>query len=268
MNKEQEYFENNRALWNEKTKYHVDSEFYDMESFRTGKNSLNDIELELLGDVSGKSIIHLQCHFGQDSLSLARMGAEVLGTDISDDAISYAVQTARELDLKARFKRVDTYSIPNEIDEKFDIVFASYGVIGWLPDMKRFADVISGLLKPGGKFVFAESHPVIWMFDPYFSKIEYSYFNRNPIIETNQGSYTDNSEDVNMTEVGWNHSIADVIDSLIASGLHIDTFKEYDYSPYNCYKNLVEIEQGKWQIKGLEGKVPMVYAIEASKENR
>lgn len=265
MNTEQEYFESNRSLWNEKTKHHVVSDFYDMKGFLAGNTSLNEIELELLGDVSGKSIVHLQCHFGQDSLSLSRMGANVLGTDISDDAIAFAEKTAAELKLNARFLRADTYSVAEKVDEKFDIVYASYGVIGWLPDLKRFAETVSKLLKPGGQFIFAESHTMIWMFDYDFTKITYSYFNNGPIVETIEGTYTDRAADIKMKEIGWNHSIADLLQSLIDAGLSIEVFKEYDYSPYNCYKNSREVSKGKWQINGLEGVIPMVYSLKATK---
>lgn len=265
MNTEQDYFEVNRALWNEKTKHHVNSGFYDMESFLKGRNTLNEPELELLGDVQGKEIIHLQCHFGQDSMSLARMGAKVTGTDISDDAIAFANKTSKELNLDAEFVRVDTYSIPQEIEKQYDVVFASYGVIGWLPDMQRWADVVAQLLKPGEQLVFAEFHPVVWMYNYEFTEVAYSYFNREPIIEQLEGTYADKHADMKMKEIGWNHPLADVLQSLINAGLKIEVFKEYDYSPYNCFNNTVQITEGKWQIKGMEGKMPMMYALRAVK---
>lgn len=265
MNTEQEYFEVNRALWNEKTKHHTGSDFYDMEGFLSGKTSLKEPELELLGDVSGKSIIHLQCHFGQDSMSLARMGAKVLGTDISDDAIAFGQKTAQELNLNVSFVRADTYSVPDVVNEQFDIVFASYGVIGWLPDMKRFAAVVSKMLRPGGQFVFAEFHPVVWMYDYKFEEIAYSYFNREPIIEELDGTYADKEAEMKMKEVGWNHPLSDVMQSLIEAGLTIEVFKEYDWAAYDCFNNTVEVAEGKWQIKGKEGKMPMMYALRAVK---
>lgn len=265
MHQEQEYFEVNRALWNEKTKHHVDSEFYDMESFLDGATSLNEPELALLGDVTGKSIIHLQCHFGQDSLSLARMRAKVTGTDISDDAIAYGQKMANELALDAKFVRTDTYAIPEVIDEQFDIVFASYGVIGWLPDMERFAKVVSSLLKPGGSFIFAEFHPVVWMYDNHFNEVAFSYFNIEPIIEELEGTYADKAADIKMKEVGWNHDLSEVMQALINAGLKIESFQEYDYSPYDCFSNTVKIADKKWQIKGKEGKLPMMYTLKAAK---
>lgn len=267
MQTEQEYFEANRALWNEKTKHHTVSRFYDMDSFLAGKSSLKEPELELLGDVQGKSILHLQCHFGQDSLSLARMGANVTGTDIADDAIAYGLDLVEKLSLtNAKFVRVDTYAVPDRIKEQFDIVFATYGVIGWLPDMKRWAHVVSRMLKPGGKLVLAEFHPVVWMFDNEFTKLEYSYFNSGPIIETLHGTYANKEAEIEMQEIGWNHTLSDVIQSLSDEGIHLEVFKEYDYSPYDCFHNMVETGEDKWQIKGMEGKIPMMYTIRAVKE--
>ncbi|MCB0700111.1 MAG: class I SAM-dependent methyltransferase [Chitinophagales bacterium] len=266
MNKEQEYFEVNRALWNEKTKHHTGSEFYDMEGFLKGNTSLKEPELELLGDVKGKSILHLQCHFGQDSLSLARMGAKVTGTDISDDAIAYAQKINEDLGLDATFVRADTYSVPDAVNEQFDIVFASYGVIGWLPDMQRFADVVAKMLKPGGQFVFVEFHPVIWMYDYEFKQPTYYYFNREPIIEELQGTYTDRNVDMKMKEIGWNHDFGEVLQSLLDAGLKLERFNEFDYAPYKCFNNVVEVADGKWQIRGMEGKIPMMYSLRAAKE--
>jgi len=260
------YIEVNRKLWNDKTPAHIESDFYDMKSFLSGKSSLNDIELNLLGDVKGKRILHLQCHFGQDSLSLARMGAEVTGIDLSDEAISTAKDLAKEMGLNTTFIRSDVYSTPEELNGQFDIVFTSYGTIGWLPDLNKWADVIYRCLKPGGKLIFVEFHPMVWMFSNDFSNIQYPYFNTEAIIETNEGTYADRNADIKNTEISWNHPLSEVLQALIASNLQLSSFDEFNYSPYNCFLNTVEIEKGKYQIKGLEGKIPMVYALEALKK--
>lgn len=265
MNKEKDYLEINRALWNEKTKHHIASAFYDVEGFIAGKSSLKDPELGLLEDVRGLSILHLQCHFGQDSLSLARMGAHVVGTDIADEAIAYARKLADKIKVNAQFICSDTYSVSNLIQEKFDIVFTSYGVTGWLPDLQRWAQIISDMLKPGGRLVFVEFHPVVWMFDSHFAGIQHSYFNTGPIIETSQGTYADKDADMEMQEIGWNHSLSEVMQSLINANLQIEIFNEYDYVEYDCFSNSVEILEKKWQIKGMEGKIPLMYALKAKK---
>ena len=141
-----ELFEMNRTSWNKRVAVHMKSDFYFLEEFLNGKTSLNEIELNLLGDIRGKSILHLQCHFGQDSLSLARMGAEVTGVDLSDTAIEKAKELNTQMNLNAEFVCCNVYDLKDHLDKKFDIVFTSYGTIGWLPDLNRWADVVSHFL--------------------------------------------------------------------------------------------------------------------------
>jgi len=261
----QDYIKINQKLWDDKTPYHVNSDFYDIESFLNGRNSLNSIELELLGDVAGKSLLHLQCHFGQDTLSLARMGAQVTGIDLSSTSIHAALELAAKIQMDANFVNCDVYSVPKTINTEFDVVFTSYGTIGWLPNMQQWAQVVYDSLKPGGEFIFAEFHPIVWMFDTKFKKIDYAYFNHGEIVEEYTGTYTDFSAPIQNKAVNWNHHLSEVIDALLQTGLHITTFKEFDYSPYNCFENTIESEPGKFQIKNLQGMIPMVYALKAVK---
>jgi SAM-dependent methyltransferase len=257
------YLDINRKSWNNRTETHLKSDFYDLAGFLGGKSSLNEIELSILGDISGKSVLHLQCHFGQDSISLARMGANVIGADLSDKAIEAAKKLALETGADAEFICCDLYSLSDYLDKKFDIVFTSYGTIGWLPDLDKWAAVVAHFLKPAGKFVFAEFHPVVWMFDDDFEKVGYNYFNDGPIVETENGTYADRNAEITNTSVGWNHGMAEVINSLIKNGLQIRSFQEYDYSPYNCFRHTNEFEPGKFRITHLGNKIPMVYSIEA-----
>ena len=259
------YLKTNKASWDQAVPHHVESEFYDLKTFREGKSSLQNIDLELLGDIKGKSILHLQCHFGQDSLSLARMGAVVTGADISSAAIDAARSLAAEMDLPAKFVCSDLYELPQNLSEKFDIIYTSYGTIGWLPDLQKWANVIAHFLKPGGKFVFVEFHPVVWMFNDELDAITYSYFNRESIKDKQTGTYADQSSKKSYDFEVWNHSLADVIDNLLQAGINLTQFVEYDYSPVNCFKNTVEIEEGKWQIKELEGKLPLLYSVVGEK---
>ncbi|SIT97553.1 Methyltransferase domain-containing protein [Epilithonimonas bovis DSM 19482] len=266
MNKAKNYLEINRNSWNKKTEVHINSEFYNQDSFLKGQSFLNNIELELLGDVSGKKILHLQCHFGQDSISLSRLGADVTGVDLSDKSIETARQIAEQTQQTTQFICSDVYDLSNHLDEKFDIVFTSYGTISWLPDLDRWAKIISDFLKPGGKLVFVEFHPVVWMFDDNFEKIGYNYFNTEPIIESENGTYADKSADISQENITWNHSLSEVFTSLLNNGLEILSFNEIDYSPYNCFSNTVEFEPGKFRIKHFENKIPMVYSLVAKKK--
>lgn len=235
---EENYLEINKETWNRRTEVHVDSEFYDNESFIKGRSSLNDIELGLLGDIKGKKILHLQCHFGQDTISLSRLGAEVTGVDFSDVAIQKAEALAKKVGTNTKFICCDVYSLPDMLSEQFDIVFTSYGTIGWLPDIVKWGQVVSTFLKPNGHFVFAEFHPVVWMFDSTFKHIQYNYFNAETIIEHSEGTYTDGGAEMRNTEISWNHPLSDVINSLIGAGLEIKSMNEFDYSPYNCFQNM------------------------------
>ncbi len=260
------YKDINKKAWNCKTPIHIDSEFYDNNSFLEGRNTLQDIELEMLGDIKGKNILHLQCHFGQDSISLARMGANVTAVDLSEKAIESAIIFSKQLGVDVDFICSDIYDLPEILDKKFDIVFTSYGVIGWLPDIKEWGRLVSNYLKKDGQFVFVEFHPLVWIFDDDFQKVAYDYFDIGEIIETFTGTYADRNADVSYSTVSWNHSLSEVMSSLINGGIEIKQFKEFDYSPYACFKNTVEIEKNKFKIKHLEHSIPMLYAIEGLKK--
>jgi 2-polyprenyl-3-methyl-5-hydroxy-6-metoxy-1,4-benzoquinol methylase len=260
-----DYFELNRQNWNILAEHHVGSDFYDVKSFLEGRSSLNGIELGLLGDIKGKSVLHLQCHFGQDTISLARMGATVTGVDLSDKAIEYAEQFAAETGADARFICCNVYDLPEHLDQEFDIVFTSYGTIGWLPDLDQWASVVSRFLRQGGIFVFADFHPLVWMFDNDFKQVSYSYFNTGPIVETEKGTYADRQADITREYAGWNHGIGEVVNSLLAAGLQLTQLNEYNYSPHNCFRGMVEMELGKFTIEHLGAKIPMVYSLTALK---
>ena len=260
------YFDANKQLWNQRTAVHKDSSFYNLAGFKAGENVLTPIELNELGDVKGKTMLHLQCHFGMDSLNWARLGAVVTGVDLSDEAIKEAMQLTEESGLEAKFICCNVYDLKDHLNEKFDIVFTSYGTIGWLPDLNKWAEIISCYLKPGGIFYMADFHPVLWMFDDEFTHFQYSYENSEVIITESEGTYTDRDADITGKEYGWNHSISEILNALITNGLQIGHFNEFMYSPYACFRNTVEFEKGKWHIKGLEGKIPMVYSLKAVKQ--
>jgi SAM-dependent methyltransferase len=260
-----QYFEANRSLWNQRTAVHKDSAFYDLAGFKAGANVLTPIELNEIGDVYGRSLLHLQCHFGMDTMSFSRMGAKCTGVDLSDDAIKLAREINDELKLDAKFVCCNVYETSEFVKEQFDIVFTSYGTIGWLPDLDPWAKMIVERLKPGGLFYIAEFHPVIWMFDDDFTHIKYYYDNKELIVMEDQPTYTGDENEIQGKEYSWNHSISEVLNALINAGLKIEFFNEHTYSPYSNFKNSVETETGKWHIKGMEGKIPMVYSLKAVK---
>jgi len=146
------YFNANKKLWNKRTSIHSKSKFYELKEFKLGKSSLNFVELEALGDVKDKSLLHLQCHFGMDTLSWSRLGAKATGVDFSDKSINLAKELNEELNLDAEFICSNIYDLKENLNKKFDIIFASYGVIGWLPDLNKWAEIINCFLKPKGFF--------------------------------------------------------------------------------------------------------------------
>ena len=259
------YFDDNRDSWNKRTVVHFDSDFYNNDDFVKNKSSLNEIELSEIGDVKGKSILHLQCHFGQDTLSFNNLGAEVVGVDLSDVAIDHANKLKDLTGLEGEFIQSNVYDLKDNLDRKFDIVFTSYGTIGWLPDLDKWADIVTHFLKPGGKFYIAEFHPVIWMFDEKFEKIEYPYLEGDVITEIQDRSYTDSKEKIDIKDHSWNHGLSKVVNALINKGLKIEFLNEHNYSPYDIFNDGVEVSEGKFMVKGNENMLPLVYSILATK---
>ena len=228
----EKYFTANKEGWNKKTAIHKTSSFYDLEKFKKGETSLNKIELEELGNVNGKKLLHLQCHFGMDTLSWAREGATVTGIDISDEAINLAKDLATELSIPATFICCNVYYASTFVTENFYI---------------------------------ADSHPTLWMYDNAMEKIEYSYFN-DEVIETIQtGTYADRDAAIEYKEYGWNHPFSEILESLISEGLQIEFLHEFSYSPYNCFNNVEQGADGMWRFKGRGNKFPMLYSIKAVK---
>lgn len=265
MNTENNYFEINKATWNEKVKIHSKSEMYDLEAFKKGKNSLMPYELNALGDVNGKSLLHLQCHFGQDTLSWSRLGAQCVGVDLSDEGIKLAQTLNNELQLEAEFVCCNVLETSKHINKTFDIVFTSYGVIGWLPNLKPWGQMIAECLKPGGIFYMVEFHPIVWMFDYLEGKpiMKYGYMQDEAIYEEYEGTYADNNSKMVSKEYGWNHGLSQVINALTEAGLQIDYLNEYDESPYNVLPDLVETDSGMFVTK--DKLYPLIFEVKARK---
>lgn len=266
-----DYLSLNHDQWNQRTLAHLTSEFYDVAGWLAGTDSLKAPELALLpADLTGLKILHLQCHFGQDTLSLARRGAIVTGVDLSTEAIKAANELAEKAGLagQSRFINCDLYSLPEHLveTESFDLVFTTYGTITWLPDLDRWAGLVARYLKPGGQFVFAEFHNMAYLWNEDRTAIKYPYFNPEPIVEPITKSYTDGSEAVSGTEVNWDHTVSSVVNALLGAGLTLRGFHEYDYSPYNCFADMVPTGQpGHWHLRQMPGLIPLVYTLDLVK---
>lgn len=184
---------------------------------------------------------------------------------MSDKSIEKAKELNKICNQNARFINSDVYDINSNINEKFDICFTTYGVIGWLPDLDKWAKVISNNLKENGRLIFVEFHPFIWMFDNDFEYFQYNYFNKEVIIESEEGSYASRDDKQQISSYGWNHSLSEVISSLLNNGLEIQNIEEYDYSPYNIFPDMIEVEKNRYRIKKFGDKFPLIYSIVAKK---
>ena len=261
----EDYYKINKEAWNARTKIQLHSSFYDLNKFKREVKSVPDLDLSLLGDVRGKSILHLQCHFGMDTLSLSKFGANVVGVDFSEEAIQRAKSLNEELGLNAQFCCCNIYDAPTMLKgQQFDIVYTSYGVVNWLPDLIQWGQVISQMLKDGGKFVIVEFHPVLWMFDENFSQVRYAYSRKEPYI-VEESTYTDSENDNRQKTVTWNHGLAVVLNGLLNNDLQIQSFGEYDYSPFNLFGNMVAEKNGTFKIAGKNGEIPLLFSVVAVK---
>ncbi len=256
----------NRQLWDQWSRIHIDSEFYDLPSFLAGASTLNELETDELGMLDGLSVLHLQCHLGMDSISLARKGAEVTAVDFSEVAIKKARELASRLDIKVNFILSDIYDLKGLINKNFDLVYTSYGVISWLPDLNKWATLISWFLKPGGIFYMAEFHPLLWMLDEQFKKIKYPYDSAGTsLVFRNVPSYAEPGIPLKNREINWHHGVGSIINSLIMAGLQIDFLHEHFYSPYPVFPEAVALSQSRWVHQKLKQNIPYVFSIRAKK---
>ncbi|WP_163130821.1 class I SAM-dependent methyltransferase [Agarivorans sp. Alg241-V36] len=254
-----DYLALNKTAWDKRTELHVDSDFYDVDGFLAGNSSLKSIERDLMGDVNGKKLLHLQCHFGLDSLSWARLGAKVTAVDLSSQAIKRANELAEKTGLSAEFICKDVYGYAEQSQAIHDWVFVSYGALCWLPDINRWAQVVAANLKAGGKLCLAEFHPIHDLLSGY------GYFHREEADLDEEGTYTENDDGDESPMLTWGHPISDVVNALIQAGLKIELLKEYDYSPYNCFEDLKERAKDEFVKEHEHYESPLVYAIVASK---
>jgi SAM-dependent methyltransferase len=264
-----EYMKSNQELWNAWTELHEKSSFYDIEGFRAGRSTLRGVEKEELGDVAGKSLLHLQCHFGLDTLSWARLGAVVTGVDFSEKSIALARLLSSDLGIPANFVHSNVYDLPETLSGQFDIVVTSYGVLWWLPDLTRWAQVISHFLKPRGTFLVVESHPMAMVFEADHAselKVAHPYFPApEPLKLDVKGSYASDS-DYRGVEYGWPHTMGELVNSLIASGLKIESLYEFPFLAWRMFPFMEQSEDGWWRLPGQVVEIPLMFSLRAVKE--
>ena len=251
-----DYFTVNRANWDKRVSLHTESptSVYDLAAFRRTRNCLDVITRAELGEVRGLKVLHLQCHFGMDTLSLAQLGAEVTGVDFSPKAIAKARALSAELNLPARFIESDVYGLPEVLDEQFDLVFTTWGVLTWLPDMARWAETVRRMLRPGGRLFLLETHPTLYLMDFDKHTMSFDYFTRaEPYYEEHAGSYANTDSPELIQEYFWQHGLAEILQPLLDRQLQMRRFAEFDFLPYDCFPNLRERAPGEYVYEPVAG---------------
>jgi SAM-dependent methyltransferase len=265
----------NRRLWDARTPVHVASSFYDVDGFRAGRTSLHDIELTEVGPVDGRSLLHLQCHFGLDTLSWARLGAAVTGVDFSSVAVAEARRLAAELSIDARFEESDVYQLASPSSPlagaTFDIVFTSYGAITWLPDIRRWAEIVASLVAPGGVFHMAEIHPAAATLsdEPGIEDLRIGYPYRTPagapLRFEEEGTYADFDATIKLPEYCWQHGLGDLVTALVDAGLVLDFLHEHDRTVYQQLPFLEQDDDGWWRLPADQPSFPLLFSLRARK---
>ncbi len=268
-----EYTKANLDLWNELTQFTSNSASYDMPGFKVGKSTLKSIELNELGDVSGKSILHLQCHFGMDTISFARLGASVTGVDFSEKAITLARSLSEELKIPARFILSDVYDLPGKLNDQFDVVFSSYGFLCWLRDVPEWARIVARFLKPGGFLYIVESHPFTHVFENERTttdlKVSFDYFPRTvPTRWEPDGCYADKDANITHPSFEWTHSMSEIVNALIAAGLTIEFLHEFPYMVEDQFPFMERGADGWWRLPGNKQTIPLTFSVKAVKLSR
>jgi ubiquinone/menaquinone biosynthesis C-methylase UbiE len=269
-----EFLEANRELWDAWTGINAASEFYDVSSFKTGQDGIRlaDYERAEIGPIEGRTLLHLQCHFGLDTLSWARLGARVTGADFSPAGIAAARALADELAIPATFIESNIYQLPEVLDGQFDVVYTSRGVLGWLPDIAGWARVAARYVKPGGFLYVTEVHPVAQVFEsegvkPGELKLAYPYWSHQaPLSFAVKGSYADPSAPTDgLVEHGWDHSLGEIVSSVIEAGLRLEFLHEFDFVEWPV-EFLVRGEDGRYRLPaGSKGELPLFFSLKASR---
>jgi 2-polyprenyl-3-methyl-5-hydroxy-6-metoxy-1,4-benzoquinol methylase len=260
----EDYLQINQANWNARVPIHLASDYYDVAGFKAGGSALRPFELAEVGDVAGRRLAHLQCHLGLDTLSWARLGAEVTGLDFSDAAVQQARSIAAECGIPARFVTADVHDAPRALGETYDIVYTGIGALVWLPDLTRWAETVAALLNPGGFLYLAEFHPFTNMLDDDTgTHITRDYFDRTPQVWEYPHTYTGSYILEHQTSVQFDHGMGDVVTAVAAAGLRVDFLHEHDHTLFRRFADLVEAD-GAYRRPAGAPRIPLMYSLRAS----
>lgn len=268
----------NRANWSDRVAVHWEPDGYDAPGFIADPDRLSRIvefDATYLGEVAGRSLLHLQCHFGMDTLSWARLGASVTGIDFSEAAIAAAQRLSAESGTPGRFVVSELYDTPEVLaGERFDIVYTGVGAINWLPDIAAWGRVVAAMLRPGGTFYMREGHPVAWSLrfpleDPEDETliIETPYFEvAEPLAWDEESTYSGSGTIEHTRTYEWNHGIGEIITALLDAGLTIDLFEEHRFMDWQNQHHMTEGDDGRWRLPGHQRDlVPLMYSLRAGR---
>jgi len=261
------FLEANRRCWDELVPLNAASREYDLEGFKRGRVRISPLERKELGSVRGKSLLHLQCHFGIDTMCWSRLGARTTGVDFSPVAISLARGLAKELDINARFVLSDVYGLPRVLRGRFDFIYTSIGVLCWLPSLPRWGRVIAHFLERGGVFYLLESHPFahIYASEPKRKAFEFEipYFHQEKPERFVPGwSHAPLRE---RAQYNWQHSVSDVLNALADAGLRIEFVHEFPYAAWKMFPFMRQGRDGWWRLTKGHGYIPLMMSVRASK---
>lgn len=260
----------NRANWDDRTAIHLRSRFYDVEGWLRDERGPPRREREALGDVSGLRLLHLQCHFGLDTLAWARAGAQVTGLDFSSSAIDAARDIAQRAGLadRATFVCADVHDAVEILGHAtFDVVYVSLGALSWLPSVDRWAEQVGALVCPGGRFYLHDGHPIAWALADDVLALEHTYFEQaEPHVDDSDETYTDSDETVtNRRHYEWNHGIGETVTALIRHGLELVWLVEHDWTVWRRFPWLVPDRAGHWTTPAGMPRVPLTFSLLATR---
>ncbi len=265
------FFATNRANWNERVGIHLNDQrgIYRLAELRDGADVLGPIESRELGSIAGKRVLHLQCHFGVDTICLARRGATVTGVDFAQAAVIAARALAAELGVSTSFVEGNVYDAPTLVGDAFDAVYTSWGTIGWLPDIGRWAKAVAACLKEGGFLYMADGHPTLYQLEERAGRLEVTYDWRTPadtpIAETLSQSYAGDGRTIeNVLTYGWNHPVSDILGALGDAGLRVEYFHEHEMIPWQAFASMRREGAMFVQAEG-QPRVPLAFSLRATK---
>jgi SAM-dependent methyltransferase len=271
-----EYAQINRANWDERAAAHAASSYYELSEFVENPSFLSRVirfDRPRLGDIRGVRGVHLQCHIGTDTISLARLGAEMTGLDFSPAALAEARELSARSGTPVEFVESELYDAPKKLGaEAFDLVYTGVGALCWLPSIGPWADVVAQLLRPGGRLFIREFHPMLWAVgDPRPDRLlvlEYPYFERDePLVFDEPGTYVDTSETFQHSVTHeWNHGLGEIVTALLDRGLELTMLLEHDSGPDNIREGeMEEIGDGEWRLIDRPWRLPHSYTLQAVK---